>query len=82
MQFSSLYITLRLTQSKIGGDERSVKSLTGASELSVIRFVFAAVWQKSDMLKLPPPAQLDVPLSRGSEHAKDDGTMRRAVETT
>lgn len=32
------------------------------------------------LLKLPPPAQLDIPISRGSNSA-DGGTMRRAQET-
>jgi alpha-amylase/alpha-mannosidase (GH57 family) len=32
------------------------------------------------LLKLPPPPQLDLPISRGSEAATGDGTMRRAQE--
>jgi alpha-amylase/alpha-mannosidase (GH57 family) len=32
------------------------------------------------LLKLPPPSQLDLPISRGSEVATGDGTMRRAQE--
>jgi alpha-amylase/alpha-mannosidase (GH57 family) len=32
------------------------------------------------LLKLQPPPQLDIPISRGSETAATDGTMRRAME--
>jgi alpha-amylase/alpha-mannosidase (GH57 family) len=32
------------------------------------------------LLKLPPPSQLDLPISRGSDTAATDGTMRRALE--
>jgi alpha-amylase/alpha-mannosidase (GH57 family) len=32
------------------------------------------------LLKLPLPAQLDLPISQGSETATDDGTMRHATE--
>ncbi|MDR2001105.1 MAG: glycoside hydrolase [Zoogloeaceae bacterium] len=32
------------------------------------------------LLKLPPPAQLDLPISKGSDTATTDGTMRRALE--
>ena len=32
------------------------------------------------LLKLVPPAQLDVPISQGSDTAATDGTMRRALE--
>jgi alpha-amylase/alpha-mannosidase (GH57 family) len=32
------------------------------------------------LLKMPPPAQLDLPISRGSDTATTDGTMRRAQE--
>jgi alpha-amylase/alpha-mannosidase (GH57 family) len=32
------------------------------------------------LLKLPPPSQLDLPISKGSDTAATDGTMRRALE--
>jgi len=32
------------------------------------------------LLKLPPPAQLDLPISKGSATATGDGTMRQAAE--
>ena len=34
------------------------------------------------LLKLEPPTQLDLPISRGSDTATNDGTMRRAQEPT
>ncbi|HEX4327437.1 MAG TPA: glycoside hydrolase family 57 protein [Burkholderiales bacterium] len=34
-----------------------------------------------ELLKLPPPPELELPISSGNRHATHDGTMRRAQET-
>jgi alpha-amylase/alpha-mannosidase (GH57 family) len=34
-----------------------------------------------ELLKLPPPPELQQPISSGNRHATHDGTMRRAQET-